>query len=65
MTHALIVENADPATRYAIEESFEPNGHEVRAALDPAYKRATWGRRPEDIESQRAVIGDVSGQRQR
>ncbi len=61
--HAMIVEGSDPATRYAIEASFEPNGHELRAQMDPAYKRATWGRRPEDVEAQRAVIGDVSGKR--
>ncbi len=63
LVHALMVENADPPTRYAIEASFEPNGHEVRAEIDQAYKRATWGRRPEDVEAQRAVIGDVAGKR--
>jgi hypothetical protein len=63
LTHALIVEGSDPATRHAMEGRFEPNGHELRAALDPVYKRATWGRRPEDVAAQRAVIGDVAGQR--
>lgn len=63
MAHVLIIEGSDPGTRAEIEAKFELAGHEWRAEHNPAYKRATWGRRPEDIEAQRAVIGDMQGKR--
>lgn len=61
--HAVLAEGLDLAARVELDERLEPAGHEVRAAMNPAYKRATWGRRPEDIEAQRSVIGEVQGQR--
>lgn len=63
MAHALIVEGSDPGTRMELESRFEPAGHELRAAINPAYKRATWGRRPEDAEALRATMGDLAGRR--
>lgn len=63
MAHVLIVEGTDPVTRAEIETRFEPAGHELRCDMDPAYKRATWGRRPEDVQAQRAVVGDLAGRR--
>lgn len=63
MAHVLIVEGSDPGTRAQIEAGFENAGHELRCDIDPAYKRATWGRRPEDVEALKATMGDVQGKR--
>jgi hypothetical protein len=63
MAHALRVEGSDPAQRRELEDSFEPSGHEARAAVDAVYKRKTWGRRPEDIAAQQGLMGDVEGRR--
>lgn len=63
MAHALIVEGADPGTRYDIESKFEQFGHDLRCEMNPAYKRATWGRRPEDAQAVHAVMGDLAGRR--
>lgn len=65
MTHAIILEGSDPSMRHEADEAFEKMGHDIRAEADPAYKRATWGRRPEDIAAQRTVIGEVQGVRTR
>ena len=63
MAHALIDDMADPESRVKLDEIFEQAGHEARANVNPAYKRATWGRRPEDVAAQQAVIGDMQGRR--
>lgn len=63
MADALILENADPQTLARADDLYEKAGHEGRANLDAAYKRATWGRRPEDIAAQQAVIGELEGRR--
>lgn len=42
--------------REDILRRIEPKGHELRAEVDEAYKRATWGRRPEDAEDLRALM---------
>lgn len=65
MAHALILEGSDPGSRHKADAAFEKAGHEIRADLDPAYKRATWGRRPEDVAAQRALIAEVEGNRVR
>lgn len=48
---------------HTTEMAMERLGHEIRAEVDPVYKRATWGLRPEDIADQQALIGEMGGPR--
>lgn len=63
MAHAVMLENADPATRQEMDAQLEPMGHKIRANLDANYKRATWGLRPEDVEAVQALTGNLTGPR--
>lgn len=63
MAHMLVVEGLGIVDREKVEAEFEPMGHEVRAAIDEDYKRATWGRRPEDVAAIKAVTGELAGRR--
>lgn len=63
MIHALAVEGCDPYERQHLEKVIEQLGHDMRAAVDEDYKRASWGLRPEDIEAQKGLMGDMTGQR--
>lgn len=63
--HAVLAEGMDLGARVELDERIEPAGHEARAAVNPAYKRATWGRRPEDAEALQATMGDLAGRRTR
>ena len=65
MAFTLLVEGLDPKTRHEVDEALEPLGHGMRADVDPAYKKATWGLRPEDYEAQSALFQDLTGQRTR
>lgn len=65
IAHVVNVEGADPSDRARADELFERAGHDMRAEIDPAYKRATWGLRPEDVAGQQAVIADMQGRRAR
>lgn len=58
MAHALVVDGLNVMERQDIESRFEPLGHEIRAELDPVYKRETWGLRPEDIADIQALTGE-------
>lgn len=59
--HAVISEGLDMAARVELDDKLEPAGHEFRAAVNEKYKRATWGRRPEDVAAQKSVIGEMQG----
>lgn len=63
MAHVFIVDGSEPGTRADMEASFETAGHEFHAEVNPAYKRATWGRRPEDVAALKATMDDVAGVR--
>ncbi len=63
--HALLADGLDLDGRAQLDDKLEPAGHEVRASVDPAYKRATWGRRPEDVAAQQSVAADMAGRRTR
>lgn len=43
-----------------LDKEIEQRGHELRAASDKAYKRATWGLRPEDIADIAALTGEAT-----
>lgn len=63
LLEVVISEGVDVESRAELAKNLEQAGHETRAELDPAYKRATWGRRPEDVQQQQAVISDLAGKR--
>lgn len=60
MAHALVVDGLNALQREEFEARFEPMGHDIRADLDPVYKRATWGLRPEDVAEVHALTGEAS-----
>lgn len=59
MAFVLLVEGSDVSGRDAITDEIERRGHEIRAAADPRYKRATWGLRPEDLAEIKALTGEA------
>lgn len=42
---SLVADGMDVNARSRLESLLEESGHNLRAGLDPAYKRATWGMR--------------------
>lgn len=60
MAHALVMEGFDVLARDELDVAIERQGHEMRADLDPEYKRATWGRRPEDLAELQALTRDLT-----
>lgn len=65
MAFVLVVEGGNISDRDSIAEEIERLGHEMRAEADPAYKRATWGLRPEHIAEMKALTGESAKWQQR